>query len=129
MILIDTSVWIEFFKQNAEYTEEINPLLLRKQVVTIEPVFSELLFGVRQKKDKDLILSYWQILPKIEFGTTSMLRVAEFANDNYFYQSGIGLMDAIIIKSAIDGNHAIWTLDKNINNFIDKKYIYEYRVE
>ena len=71
-----------------------------------------------------MILSYWQILPKVEFGRASMLRAAEFANDNNFYQSGIGLMDAIIIKAVIDGNHTLWTLDKKINNFVEKKYIY-----
>ncbi len=58
-----------------------------------------------------------------------MLKVAEFANDNNFYHSGIGLMDAIIMKSVIDGHHTIWTLDKKINNNIDKKYIYHCRVE
>ena len=129
MILIDTSVWIEFFRQNVEYTEEIEYLLKRKQVISIEPVFAELLFGARHKKDKDMILSYWQILPKTEFGTTSMLKAAAFANDNNFYQSGIGLMDAIIIKSVIDGNHTLWTLDKKINKNIDKKYIYQGRGE
>ena len=125
MILIDTSVWIEFFRQDVKYIEEIERLLKKKLVISIEPVFSELLFGVRYNKDKEMILSYWQNLPKVEFGRTSMLRAAEFANDNNFYQSGIGLMDAIIIKAVIDGNHTLWTLDKKINNFVEKKYIYQ----
>lgn len=129
MILIDTSVWIEFFRQNGGYTEIIKSLLEDREIITVEPVFAELLFGVRHKKDKDMILSYWQILPKTEFGTTSMLKAATFANDNNFYQSGIGLMDAIIIKSVIDGNHTLWTMDKKINNNIDNKYIYQGRVE
>jgi predicted nucleic acid-binding protein len=124
MILIDTSVWIEFFIQNIEYIAKIEDLLKRKQVVSIEPVFAELLFGVRHKKDKDMILSYWRILPKIEFGPTSMLKAAEYASDHSFYLSGIGMMDAIIIKSVVDGNHTLWTLDKKINNYINKKYIY-----
>jgi hypothetical protein len=76
-----------------------------------------------------MILSYWQILPKIEFGRTSMLKAAEFANDKNFYQSGHGLMDAIIIKSVIDGNHKLWSLDKKINNNIDERYIYQRNVE
>ena len=129
MILVDTSVWIEFLRQNVEYTEEIERLLKKKQVISIEPVFSELLFGVRHKKDKNIVLSYWRILPKIEFGSTSLLRAAEFANEKNFYQSGIGLMDAIIIKCVIDGDHTLWTLDKKINNYIDKKHIYRGRVE
>jgi hypothetical protein len=58
-------------------------------------------------KDTEMILSYLQILPRIEFGRTSMLKAAEFVNNRNFHQSGIGLMDAIIIKSVMDGNHTL----------------------
>jgi len=125
MILIDTSVWIEFFRQNAMYTERIESLLETREIITIEPVFAELLYGARQKQDRDMILSYWNILPKITFGMNSMLAASEFANNNKYYQSGIGLMDAVIIKFAIDGNHSIWTLDMKINDNIAEKYIYQ----
>lgn len=81
---------------------------------------------MRQKKDKEMILSYWRVLPRIEFYRSSRLKAAEFADENNFYQSGIGLMDAIISKSVMDGNHTLWTLDKKINNNIDTGYIYQH---
>ena len=124
MILIDTSVWIEFFRQNDGYTKRIKSLLEAREIITVEPVFAELLYGVRQRRDKEMILSYWQILPKITFGMNSMLGASEYANNNNYHKLGIGLMDAIIIKSAVDGNHSIWTLDMKINDNIDRKYIY-----
>ena len=124
MILIDTSVWIEFFRQNDGYTKRIKSLLEAREIITVEPVFAELLYGVRQRRDKEMILSYWQILPKITFGMNSMLGTSEYANNNNYHKLGIGLMDAIIIKSAVDGNHSIWTLDMKINDNIDRKYIY-----
>jgi predicted nucleic acid-binding protein len=52
MILIDTSVWIEFFKQDNRFVEEVTTLLMNKMVVTIETIFSELLYGVRDNRDK-----------------------------------------------------------------------------
>ena len=125
MILIDTSVWIEFFRQNAKYTGRIESLLETREIITIEPVFAELLHGARQKQDREMILSYWKILPKITFGMNSMLAASEFANNNKYHQSGIGLMDAVIIKSAMEGEHSIWTLDMKINDNIAKKYIYQ----
>ncbi len=124
MILIDTSVWIEFFKQNIQFVEEIVPLLKSKMVITIEPIFSELIYGVRHKKDKEKILSYWSVLPKIEFGSNTMLKASEFANNNNYYNLGIGLMDAIIIKSAIEGNYSVWTLDKKMIKNINNKFLY-----
>ncbi len=125
MILMDTSVWVEFFRQNSAYVDEIRALLERQKVITIEPVFSELLYGVRNKKEKELIQSYWMVLPRIEFGTTSMLQAAEFANKQNYQQLGIGLMDAMIIKSVLDGNHVLWTLDKRITSRINKKFLYQ----
>ena len=121
MILIDTSVWIEFFKQNAIYVDTVKSLMEVQRVVAIEPVFSELLFGVRNKKEREIIHSYWQALPKLGFGTGSMIEAAEYASSNNFLQKGIGLMDAVIIKSVKDGNHKLWTLDTRIIRGIDQK--------
>lgn len=125
MILIDTSVWIEFFKQNKLYAEPISVLLKNKAILAYEPIFSELIYGVRAKKDKEMILNYWDVLPKITLFENSMLKAADYANQNNFHNLGIGLMDALIIKVLIDGNHSIWSLDKKINKTIDSKYIFQ----
>ena len=125
MILIDTSVWIGFFRQNEAFIEQIQLLLGAREVITIEPVFAELLYGVRNTKEKEIIQSYWQVLPRIGFGKNSMLKAAEFARANNYHQLGIGLMDAIIIKSAKDENHLLWTLDRRINAHIDQKYLFQ----
>lgn len=125
MILIDTSVWIEFFRQNPLYVKDVQQLLEVQKVITIEPVFSELLYGVRNKKEKEIIQSYWQVLPRIKFGSGIMIEAAEYAYSNKYHQGGIGLMDAIIIKSAVDGDHLLWTLDKKINNTIGQKLGYQ----
>ena len=125
MILIDTNVWIEFFKQNNLYSEIISVLLKNKVIIAYEAVFSELLYGVRAKKDKEMILNYWEVLPKITLTENAMLKASEYANFNNFHNLGIGLMDALIIKASVDGKHSIWSLDKKINNNIDPKYIYQ----
>jgi len=124
MILIDTSVWIEFLKQKESFVQVMKMLLEVQKVITIEPVFSELLFGVRNSQEEKIILSYWHVLPKIKFGTNTMLSAAQFARKEDYQQRGIGVMDAILIKSALDGNHMIWTLDQRITSNLDQQYIY-----
>ena len=124
MILIDTSVWIEYFKQHSEYVTDVQQLLEGQAVIAIEPVFSELLYGVRNRKEKELIESYWQILPRIEFRSNSMLEAAEYANLNDYYKLGIGIMDAIIIKSVMEGNHLLWTLDGKIQKAVKNQMLY-----
>ena len=125
MILIDTSIWIEFFKQREPFKATVQSLLKSKKALSIEPVFAELLYGVRMQKEKDIIQSYWQILPRAEFGQDSMIKAANYAASQRFLQSGIGLMDAIIIQSVIEGKHMLWTLDKRILSEIDPKLIYQ----
>ncbi|TFH25794.1 MAG: PIN domain-containing protein [Bacteroidia bacterium] len=125
MILIDTSVWIEFFKQKEVFVQVIQPLLRNQKVVTIEPIFSELLFGVRNSRERKIIESYWRVLPRIEYAENSMIHAAIFANGKDYHKLGIGLMDAIIIKSAMDGNHQIWTLDARINRNLAQNHVYQ----
>ena len=125
MILIDTSVWIEFFKQKQPFKATVQTLLKSQMALSIEPVFAELLYGVRMQKEKDIIQSYWQILPRAEFGQDSMIKAANYASSQRFLQSGIGLMDAIIIQSVIEGKYMLWTLDKRILSGIDPKLIYQ----
>jgi predicted nucleic acid-binding protein len=125
MILIDTSVWIEFFKQKEDFVQVIQPLLRMQKVVTVEPIFSELLFGVRNSRERNIIESYWKVLPRIEFAENDMIQAAIFANSKDYHKLGIGLMDAIIIKSATDGIHLIWTLDARINRNLAQNQIYD----
>ncbi len=125
MILMDTSVWIEYLRQNVDYFEDVQSMLARRMIVSVEPIFAELTYGVKNRKDKQMLNSYWQVLPRIDFGTDSMLEAAEYANNNDFQQLGIGLIDALIIQAAIQGDHLIWTLDKRINSNIDSKHIYK----
>ena len=53
-----------------------------------------------------------------------MLDASSFANENKYYLLGIGMMDAIIIKSVLESRHAIWTLDRKIIKNLDAKYLY-----
>ena len=127
MILVDTSVWIDFFKQSDTVRMEMQNLLREQKIITVEPVFSELLFGVRNNREKQLIASYWQVLPRIEFGENFMIESAMFANAKDYQNLGIGLIDAILIKSTIEGNHQLWTLDSRINRNLDMKFTYQSR--
>ena len=125
MILIDTSVWIEFFKQNPGFVDEVILLLESRMVITIEPVFSELLYGAKGEKEKKIIMAYWKTLTRILFKEGSFIECAEFANLNNYQNLGIGLMDAIICKAAIQNGYKLWTLDKRIINSIDKEVLYK----
>jgi predicted nucleic acid-binding protein len=125
MILIDTSVWIEFFKQNPAYATALETLLRKRMVMTIEPIYSELIYGARNDKEKKRILSYWNLLPKITFTAGSLLSGAKFANQHNYHSLGIGLIDAVIIKAAIENNCQLWTLDGRIGKGVEGEYLFK----
>lgn len=119
MIVPDTSIWIEFLRQNEPLTSRFLTLLKAGEIAVIEPIFAELLYGIRKPKDKELVLSYWQILPKLDFESGSMLKASQFANNHNFHNLGIGLMDAAIMEPVIKGGYQLWTLDKRVLTVLD----------
>ena len=121
MIVPDTNIWIEFFRQSDHITPQIKDLLKHRQIATLEPIFSELIYGVRTNDEKEIVLSYWRILPKLNF---SLLKAAEFANSNNYLNLGIGLIDALIIEPVISNNLKLWTLDKKISRVVDAQFLY-----
>ncbi len=125
MILVDTSIWVEFLKQTPDFTNEMVSLLENKKVLAFEPVFSELIYGSRSKKEKSMILSYWKVLPRIKMNEGTFLESADFANANNYQNLGIGLIDALLTKATIDNNCLIWTLDKKILSNLDNRFIYK----
>ncbi len=125
MILADTSVWIEFFKSNPGFVNDMESFLENKNVITIEPVFAELLYGSRSRNERNMILSYWKILPKIKFAEGSLIESADFANKKNYHNSGIGIIDSILVKAVTENKCLIWTLDKKILNILDDNYLYK----
>lgn len=124
MILVDTSIWVEFLKQNPDFTKEMISLLEDKKVLAFEPVFSELIYVSRNKKEKAVILSFWNVLPRIKMYEGSFLESAEYANTHNYHNLGVGLIDALLTKATIDNNCRIWTLDKKILSNLDNRFIY-----
>lgn len=124
MVLIDTNIWIEFLKNNPEFFEKVAQLLKDREVVTLEPIFSELFFGMKNEREEKLIEDYWKLLPKVPFEYGNFVEAAKYASRNKFYTQGIGLIDALIIKTAVDHDLSIWTLDKKMISILEEKNIY-----
>jgi predicted nucleic acid-binding protein len=51
MIILDTSIWIEFLKNNSDYYSKVKDLLENRKVLAIECVFGELLQGAKSKRE------------------------------------------------------------------------------
>lgn len=119
MIIADTSVWIDFLKKSDPDTVDILSKYLKKgEVFAVSAIFGELLQGVKNKREREIIYLIWDSLPKID-ETGLFLTAGNLSNKHKLYAKGVGLIDCLIMSAAIENDLALWTLDKKLQEAID----------
>lgn len=116
-VIFDTSIWIEFFKGNPAYFGSCQQLLDSGSVYTLEVIFAELMQGAKGKRELDMIRLFYQNLPKLDVAD-QIFEAGVFSQKNQLLSKGIGLIDSMIIFSAIQNRKKIWTLDKKVTAFL-----------
>ena len=124
MIILDTSVWIEFLKGNKDFFPKISKMLENMDVLAVEHIFGELLQGVKNKKEKEIIKKYWTHLPKKNYENI-IIEAGEYSAQKKLVDYGVGLIDAIILLHSIKSEAKIWTLDKKFIKIIPEENLYK----
>jgi predicted nucleic acid-binding protein len=119
MILVDTSVWVEFLKAKQPWLGEMTRLLEEQEVLAVEPVFGELLQGALNEREIRIILAYWRHLPKDTVKET-WIKAGELSAHHKWYSRGVGLLDAALIVIARESSARIWTEDKKLKGILTK---------
>lgn len=122
-IILDSSVWFEYFKRKDPYFKEVQSLLNMLNVKIIDPVIGEILQGAFNQNEMDFLREHIQYVPKIEISNL-FEKAGQYSFENKLLSKGIGLIDACLICATIETNSVLWTLDKKILNFLDKQYLY-----
>lgn len=123
MVLVDTSVWIEFFRARDPVYADLMALLRDRRVLAVECVFAELLQGAKGKRERDVILELWESLPKFERPET-LLKAGELSGVQKWRDKGVGLIDAWIITAARASKAKVWSLDKKMLSLLDAKEVH-----
>ena len=114
MILVDTSVWIDFFRQNNPVVEKVlSPLLEEGEVVALSAVFGELLQGARDEREMKTLLEFWSSLPKIDEAGL-FIEAGKLSADHKLFSKGVGLLDGYILAACIKYKLDLWSLDKRL---------------
>ena len=112
MILIDTSLWIDHFRNENKF---LNSLLLQGAVVMHEFILGELAIG--NFKNRKVILSLLDSIPKLSKLTHD--EFIYFLEQNSFYCRGVGFVDIHLLGSTKLAGVKIWTLDKRLLNLAE----------
>ena len=124
MIILDTSVWVEHLKNNPNFYPKICKYLESGEILAVECVFAELLQGVKNRREKEIILGFWKHLPKKNFENI-IIEAGEYSNNNKLLDYGVGLIDTIILMHGIKNKSEIWTLDKKFLKIIPEGLKYK----
>ena len=113
MILVDTSVWVDFLKRQPSVFPTLQTLIETQAVVAAGCVFGELLQGAKNSREQNIILGYWESLPKRE-EEGLWVEAGLLSSTHKWFSQGVGLIDAFLICFARTYQFQIWTLDKKL---------------
>jgi predicted nucleic acid-binding protein len=121
MILVDTSVWIDYFNGNADkYTDALDQALEKGVVAIGDLIFLEILQGFKSDKEYKLAKETLSTLEQYEmFGHLIALRSAE--NYRVLRKKGITIRrtaDVIIATFCIENELPLLFSDKDFKPFV-----------
>ena len=111
MILVDSSVWIEYFKGN-DKTLPLNDLIDSNNVCINDLILSELIPSINQKKEEDLkelLLSIEKVPLDINWNQIIYMQTLNLRNGI----NKIGIVDLLITQNTIENDLELFTLDKH----------------
>ena len=111
-IIVDTCVWIEFFrKPESEITLHLKDLLRESKVIMVGMVLAEILQGVKAPKEASLVKESLEKLPYLKM--TRDIWESAGRKSATLRASGltIPLSDLIIACAALSEVHEIFTID------------------
>ena len=123
-IIVDSSVWFEYFKRKDPYFQEVQNNLDALNIKILDPIVGEILQGALNQSEINFLKKYLQYVPKIEIKDL-FEKAGDYSFQNKLISKGIGLIDASLIYATIETNSLLWTLDKKIINALDRKYLYK----
>ncbi len=112
-IIVDTSIWIEYFKNNKAYVPFLDDNLNLENIIISGIIISELLQGVKGAKEYDMLSSAIGAVPYIECIYEDWAKTGKILHDLKKNGISIPLTDALIAAMAIRNNASVLTLDKH----------------
>ena len=107
-VLVDTSVWIDHFRQRERHLVE---LLAAGQVVSHRAVIGELACGTLRERDR--VLHDLQRLPELPYPRAE--EAMHLVECHRLWGRGLGWTDVLLLASCRLGGATLWTRDRALN--------------
>ncbi len=118
-VLVDTSVWIEFFRTRSKIGDSLAALLTKNNVSICGVILFELLQGIKAESEKARILGILSGLPYFEMSPDLWQKAAEISQSLKKSGINIPLSDVFIAAIAISNKLSIFTVDRHFEQIPD----------
>ncbi len=120
-ILVDTTIWIEFFRGRSKFGDRLEMLLKENTVWTCGIVMFEILQGIRSEGEKNKILSIFASLPYVEMTKKLWNTAAELSISAKKNGLNLPLSDIFIAAIAIGHDLSVYTVDNHFKQIPNLK--------
>jgi predicted nucleic acid-binding protein len=112
-LLVDSSVWVEFFRGNERVVTRLDAALEADRVAVCGPVVAEILSGARSRREFETLRSAFEGVDLLPDPPESWSRIAEtrFALARRGTQAA--LVDLLIALTAAEAGHTLLTRDSD----------------
>lgn len=113
-VLIDTSVWIDYFQDaTSSLSEKMDEFLSHKNIFVPKVVVAELIQGAKSEKEIGVIKQFLAAFNIIMEGDETWIKAGKLSYDLKKKGRTINLTDCYIAVMAQENNCAVVTLDKH----------------
>ncbi len=115
-IIVDTSIWIEYFKKRNDIVKFIEERIMDNCIFMTGPIVSELLQGVKTESEYNKLNNCIEGIPYLKISMADWKKAGKLSFDLRRKGITIPLTDIVISAVAINNNAKVYTLDKHFNN-------------
>jgi len=115
-VLVDTSVWIDFFRGKPD-EQALTDMLREDRVITHPWVILELELGHLGSRRRQIVIDLWQICG---VGISDHHEIQTFINEEGLYGKGLSLVDVELLYTCLIRDCLLWTNDKALKKQASK---------
>ena len=112
-VLIDTSVWIEFFRNREPYHTAVSQLLTEGRVCCAGIILAELMQGAKEEKELQVIREFISVFEFLTEQPETWEKTGGLSFELRRAGKPVGLSDCHIAALAAEHGAAVFTLDKH----------------
>jgi predicted nucleic acid-binding protein len=112
VIVVDTSVWIDFFRGRSPVSEKLSLLLDRDEVALPVPVRIEILSGAR-RAERARLRRVLSALPVLYPSEASWRRMEDWVAAGAAAGQRLGVGDLLVAALAVEHGCMLWSLDRD----------------